>query len=146
MKEARATRGSRYSEYLAQLGVQAADSRLQRPEYLGGGRQTIQFSEVLQTSEGVDPVGDMKGHGISALRSNKYQRFIPEHGYIISLVSVRPKGMYIQAQPRMWNKTTKEEFFQPELQLIGQQAIKNKEIYVDHTSPDDRDWETREMI
>jgi hypothetical protein len=136
-KEARAQWGNRYTEYLKYLGVNAQDSRLQRPEYLGGGKQTIQFSEVLQTSEGTDPVGDMKGHGISALRSNKYQRFVPEHGIIMSFMSVRPKTMYMQSLPRHWNRRTKEEFFQRELQLIGQQNVKNKEIFAFHSNPDD---------
>ena len=75
-EEARARYGSRYTEYLRYLGVRSSDARLQRPEYLGGGKQTIQFSEVLQTAEGTDPVGEMKGHGIGAMRSNRYRRFL----------------------------------------------------------------------
>lgn len=62
-----------------------------------------------------DNTGEMKGHGISALRSNSYQRYIPEHGVIISLMSVRPKTMYVDGLPKMWNRRTKEEFFQPEI-------------------------------
>lgn len=135
MKEVRGMYGSKYIDYLEYLGVKGQDSRLQRPEYLGGGKQTIQFSEVLSTDG--SNTGDMKGHGISALRSNKYQRFIPEHGVIMSFISVRPKTMYMQGLSRHWNKRTKEEFFQRELQLIGQQNIKNKEVYAEHTNPDD---------
>lgn len=37
-QENRARYGSRYTEYLRYLGIRSADSRLQRPEYLGGGR------------------------------------------------------------------------------------------------------------
>ena len=48
-EENRARYGSRFTEYLAFLGVRSSDARLQRPEYLGGGKQVIQFSEVLQT-------------------------------------------------------------------------------------------------
>lgn len=40
-EEARARYGSRYTEYLRYLGVRSSDARLQRPEYLGGGKQTI---------------------------------------------------------------------------------------------------------
>lgn len=42
-EEARAQFGSRYTEYLRYLGVRSSDARLQRPEYLGGGRATISF-------------------------------------------------------------------------------------------------------
>lgn len=136
-EEARARYGSRYVEYLRYLGVRSSDARLQRPEYLGGGKQTIQFSEVLQTAEGTDPVGEMRGHGITALRSNKYRRFFEEHGYIFSLLSVRPKTIYVQGLSRTWNRRTKEDFFQRELQAIGQQEVLNKEIYAAHASPND---------
>lgn len=135
-EEARARYGSRYVEYLRYLGVRSSDARLQRPEYLGGGQQTIQFSEVLQTAEGADPVGDLKGHGISAGRSNRFRRFFEEHGYIYSFISVKPKTMYSQGLARHWNKRTKEDFFQKELQHIGQQEILNKEVYASHTAPD----------
>lgn len=135
-EEARARYGSRYVEYLRYLGVRSSDARLQRPEYLGGGKQTIQFSEVLQTAEGTDPVGELKGHGISAMRSNRYRRYIEEHGYIISLMSVRPKTIYANGIPRTFNRRTKEDFFQKELQHIGQQEVLNKEVYAAHASPD----------
>lgn len=136
-EEARARYGSRYVEYLRYLGVRSSDARLQRPEYLGGGKQTIQFSEVLQTAEGTDPVGEMRGHGITTLRSNRYRRFFEEHGYIFSLLSVRPKTVYVQGLARTWNRRVKEDFFQRELQAIGQMEVLNKEIYAAHASPDD---------
>lgn len=138
-EEARARYGSRYVEYLRYLGVKSSDARLQRPEYLGGGKQTIQFSEVLQTAPGAgtpsDSVGSLKGHGISAVRSNRYRRFFEEHGYVISLMSVKPKTMYSQGLARHWNRRVKEDYWQRELQHIGQQEILNKELYAAHASP-----------
>lgn len=137
-EEARARYGSRYTEYLRYLGIRSSDARLQRPEYLGGGKQTIQFSEVLQTAP--DPedegVANLKGHGIGALRSNRYRRFFEEHGYILTFISVKPKTIYAQGLPRTWNRRTKEDFFQKELQHIGQQEVLNKELYAPHASPD----------
>lgn len=130
-EEARARFGSRYTEYLAYLGVRSSDARLQRPEYLGGGKQTIQFSEVLATAEtgtSVD-VGDLKGHGIAAMRSNRYRKFFEEHGIVMSLMSVRPKTMYPQGLFRHFNRRTKEDFWQSELEAIGQQEVKKKEVY-----------------
>lgn len=135
-QEARARYGSRYVEYLRYLGVRSSDARLQRPEYLGGGRQTLQFSEVLQTAEGTNPVGEMRGHGITALRSNRYRRFFEEHGYVISLMSVRPKTIYSGGLPRTWNRRVKEDFWQRELQHMGQQEILNKELYAAHATPE----------
>lgn len=139
-EEARARYGSRYTEYLRYLGVRSSDARLQRPEYLGGGKQTIQFSEVLQTTPDVaDPdtgVGDLKGHGIGAMRSNRFRKFFEEHGVILSLISVKPRTMYTQGVPRMFSRRTKEDFWQKELEHIGQQEIANKEIYAAAAAPD----------
>lgn len=134
-EEARARWGSRYVEYLRYLGVRSSDARLQRPEYLGGGKQTLQWSEVLQTAEGDDPVGELRGHGIGAMRSNRYRRFFEEHGYVFTLLSVLPKTIYMQGLSRTWNRRTKEDFWQRELQHIGQQEVLNKELYAAHASP-----------
>lgn len=135
-QEARARFGSRYVEYLRYLGVQSSDARLQRPEYLGGGKQTIQFSEVLQTAEGTNAVGTLRGHGIGGMRSNRFRRYIEEHGIVMSLFSVRPKTIYMQGLPRLYNRRTKEDFWQREFEHIGQQEVLNKEIYALHSSRD----------
>lgn len=128
--EARARFGSRYVEYLRYLGIRSSDARLQRPEYLGGGRQTLQFSEVLATADAEDiPVGSMKGHGIGAMRSNRFRRYFEEHGYIFSFMSVKPRTVYTQGIPRTWNRRNREDFWQKELQHIGQQEVLKKEIY-----------------
>jgi len=134
-EENRARHGSRYTEYLALLGVRSSDARLQRPEYLGGGKQTLQYSEVLQTSpteldEDLQPVGSLAGHGIGALRSNRYRRYFEEHGWVISFIVVKPTTMYMNNLERHWNRRTKEDFFQKELQHIGQQEVLKKEVYV----------------
>lgn len=134
-EEARARYGSRYVEYLRYLNVRSSDARLNRPEYLGGGKQTIQFSEVLQTAQGTSPVGEMRGHGIGAMRSNRYRRFFEEHGIVISLLNVRPKTIYHQGIHKMWNRRAKEEFWQKELQFIGQQEIENRELFAAHPQP-----------
>lgn len=134
-QEARAQYGSRYTEYLRYLGVKSSDARLQRPEYLGGGQQVIQFSEVLQTAEGEEPVGEMYGHGISTAKSNRFRRFFEEHGVVMTLMSVIPKTVYMDATEREWFKTTKEDFWQKELEHIGQQEVFNKEVKLTHLQP-----------
>lgn len=141
-KEARLRYGSRYTEYLRYLGVRSSDARLQRPEYLGGGKQTIQFSEVMQTGVSTSGtpgtgVGILKGHGIAAVRSNRYRRFFEEHGYVISLMSVRPKSIYGNGIPKHLLRTLKEDYWQKELQHVGQAHITNSEVYSADTGPND---------
>lgn len=140
-EEARNLYGSRYTEYLRYLGIRnPSDARLQRPEYLGGGRQTIQFSEVLQTANTTSGtpgtgVGTMLGHGIGAVRSNRYRRFFEEHGWVISLLSVLPRTMYVQGLPRAYSRATKTDYYQKEFEHIGQQQVLNKEVYWAHGTP-----------
>lgn len=138
-QEARAMYGSRYTEYLRYLGITPSDARLQRPEFLGGGKQTISFSEVLKTGSGEDPtevIGTMKGHGIAAMRSNRYRYYAEEHGYVMTLLSIRPKTIYQDGIQKTWSRRTKEDYYQRELELIGQQEVYNREIYAAGTAAD----------
>ncbi|MEM2002492.1 MAG: major capsid protein [Candidatus Methanomethylicaceae archaeon] len=128
-EEARAMYGSRYTEYLRYLGVRPSDARLQRPEYLGGGKRDISFSEVLQTAEGSDPVGTMRGHGISGMSTRPFRRFFEEHGIVITMLSVRPQSIYQDGLHRSFLRRTKEDYYQEELQYVGQQEIFNAEVY-----------------
>lgn len=134
-QEVRARYGSRYTEYLRYLGIRSSDARLDRPEYLGGGRASVAFSEVLQTAPeatGRDfGVGDLYGHGVSAMRANAYRRFFEEHGYVHTFLSVRPKAMYTDGIHRSWLRTDKEDFWTKELEFIGQQEVYKNEVYAD---------------
>lgn len=86
----------------------------------------------------------MRGHGLAAMRSNRYMRFIPEFGYVMTFLSIRPRGVYMQGLDRMWNRRTKEDFYTPELAAIGQQEVLYKEAYAAQSTPDDRlGWSDR---
>lgn len=133
--------GARYGEYAkAIFNVSNPDARLQIPEYLGGGRQTISFSEILATAEGTNTdVGDMAGHGIAAMRTRRYRRFFPEHGIVMSLMSVVPRTIYTQCLEEQLirdDTTVKEDYFTPQLQGIGDCEIYNKEVYGQHSTPE----------
>lgn len=140
-QEARARFGSRYAEYnLSAFNVRSPDARLQRPEYLGGGTQTIQFSEVVASSastfdEEELPLGTLGGHGISAMRTNRYRRFFEEHGIVMSFLIVQPVTMYADATPRSFLRKSKFDYFQPEFAHVGQQAITNEEVQANHSNP-----------
>lgn len=130
-------RGSRYVEYLlSRFGVRSSDARLQRPELLSRSKQVVQVSEVLATAEGTDTdVGDLKGHGIAAMRSNRYMRMFEEHGYVLTLMAVQPKTFYPQGLHRTWSRRDKYDYFQPETQFIGDQEVLNKEVYAGAAVP-----------
>lgn len=139
-EEHRSMFGSRYEDLLRYLGVRPQDARLQLPEYLGGFSAPVQFSEVLQTSSDAERsgVGDMYGHGIGATKGRRIRRFIPEHGYIMSLLTVRPIPVYSQGLERLWSKENRFDFWQKEYEHIGQQEIRNSEVYADGDTAQDK--------
>lgn len=126
--------GGRYIEQLeAHFNVRVPDFRLQRAEYLGGGKQPVQMSEVVataQTEGAIDtPLGDMAGHGLSVGKTNRFSYRCPEHGVIIGIINVQPVSKYWQGIPKMWTKTNKFEFGWPELAHLGEQEILSKEVF-----------------
>ena len=136
MMERKARSGNRYVEYLsASFGVRSPDARLQRPEFLGGGKSPVMISEVLQTSEGTanSPQGNMSGHGFGAARTHAFNKAFTEHGMVLGILSVIPKASYFQGRRRALYRTTYTDYYQPELSHIGEQSILASEVMVNHT-------------
>ena len=134
--ERNARAGARYTEQiLAHFGVRSSDARLQRPEYLGGGKSPVVISEVLQTSatEAGSAQGNLAGHGISVQASHRFKKSFEEHGYVVGIMSVVPRSAYQQGVPRHLTRTDKLEYFWPEFANLGEQEIKNKELFFDFT-------------
>ena len=139
--EKQAVGGYRYIETIySHFGVKGSDKRLQRAEYLGGGKTPVLVSEVLNTSATTDssnpqgssyqPQGTMTGHGISAGESTAFQTRIEEHGYIMGIMSIMPKPGYSQGIAKHWLRNDKFDYFWPELANLGEQEIKEVELYV----------------
>lgn len=132
--EKNARGGARYVEQmLVHFGVKSSDARLQRPEYLGGGKQPVQVSEIVstfQSPEGTgNPQGNMAGHGVAVGQQNGFKRFFEEHGYVIGLISVLPKTAYQQGLPRHFSRNDRFDYYWPEFANIGEQEVKQKELY-----------------
>lgn len=126
--------GTRYIEQLkVHFNVNSSDKRLNRPEFLGGTINPVIISEVLQTSETTSnsPQGDMAGHGIAANSGRNIRYFAEEHGFIIGIQSIMPTTAYQQGLPKMFTRTSWQEYAWPTFAHLGEQPILNKEIYYD---------------
>lgn len=136
--EKNARGGARYIEQiLVHFGVKSSDARLQRPEYLGGGKQPVVISEVLNNSAtATEPQGNMSGHGISVGKSNSFSRSFEEHGIIIGIMSVLPRTAYQQGLDKYWRKTSKLEFYWPEFANLGEQPVGTWELYCNPNEAD----------
>jgi post-segregation antitoxin (ccd killing protein) len=122
--------GARYVEFLdAHFGTAPKDSRLQRPEYIGGTKNNVIVSEVLQTSQSdTTPQGTLAGKGISVNQGYVGSYRAEEYGVIIGIMSIMPKPQYQQGINRQWLKDTKYDYYFPEFANLSEQAIINAEI------------------
>lgn len=131
--ELNAVSGARYVEsILAHFGVRSSDARLQRSQYLGGGKAPVMISEVLQHSADDNqptPLGTMGGHGVSALRTFQFKKFFEEHGFVIGIMSIMPRSAYYQGLSKMWSRATRYDYYWPVLSHLGEDAVYNREIY-----------------
>ena len=129
--ERNARAGARYTEFLrAHFGVSPRDERLQRPEYIGGSKSPVIFSEVLQTSstDVTSPQGNLAGHGLTVSQSYCGKYHATEYGLVIGLMSVMPRTAYSQGINRQWLRRTKYDFYFPEFANLSEQAVENAEI------------------
>lgn len=147
--------GHRYIEQLLGVwGVVGDNQELQYPKYLGGGRQAVQISSVLNQSQVVDPttgandgVGGVPvtidpqsletGRAIASGVNNSASGHFKEHGVVMTIMSVLPRTAYGGAQiEKYWRKVDRTDFFVPQLQNIGDQEILQSEIAYDATGVD----------
>ena len=131
--------GTRYTEILrSHFGVISPDARLQRPEYLGGGKTLINVHPVAQTSstDTTTPQGNLAAFGTQMSSGIGFHKSFVEHGFIIGLASIRADLSYQQGINRMWNRKTRFDHYWPALSHLGEQAIHNSEIYAQGTDAD----------
>ena len=128
--------GTRYTEIIrSHFGVTSPDSRLQRPEYLGGGYAPIVLNPVAQTSDQLSggpgaetPQANLAAIGTANMAGHGFHKSFTEHCTLIGLVAVRADQTYQYGLDRMWSRTTRFDFFWPALAQIGEQAVLRKEI------------------
>lgn len=141
--ERQARGGSRYTEVIRSFfGVTSPDARLQRPEYLGGNRVPININQVIQQSgtgseSSSTPQGTVVGMSQTTDTNSDFTKSFTEHGFIIGVMVARYDHTYQQGLDRLWSRKDKFDFYWPVFANIGEQAIKNKELYAQGTAEDD---------
>ncbi|UPW41062.1 major capsid protein [Sigmofec virus UA08Rod_5645] len=140
MYEKDARGGTRYIEILkAHFGVTSPDARLQRPEYLGGNRIPIHINQVIQQSGTTDtsPQGNTAAYSLTSDRHSDFRKSFVEHGFVLGLMVARYDHTYQQGLERFWSRRDRFDYYWPVFANIGEQAVKNKEIYAQGTAVDD---------
>lgn len=141
--EKQALGGSRYIEFIkTHFDVTNPDFRLQRPEYLGGKRIPISMNQVVQstpTVSGSTPLGATGAYSCTADSDDMFTHSFTEHGILLGLACVRNVNTYQQGLNRQFSKKTNLDFYLPVFANLGNQAILNKEIYLQGDSVVDTD-------
>lgn len=132
--------GTRYPEILlGHYGVVSPDARLQIPEYLGGGKSHLILNSVAQNSatDGTSPQGNLAAYGVMATNNQKFSHSFVEHGWLLVLGCLRADLTYSQGCPRQFSRRTRFDYWWPEFSFLGEQYIKNKELFVSGTAADE---------
>jgi DNA-binding transcriptional regulator YdaS (Cro superfamily) len=132
--------GTRYTEIVrSHFGVVSPDARLQRPEYLGGGKDRINVNPIAQTSstDTTTPQGNMSAFATTGFSGHSFSKSFTEHSVVIGMACVFADLNYQQGLNRGFSRQTRWDFYWPALAHIGEQAVLNKEIYAQGTTADD---------
>lgn len=125
--------GTRINEVIkAHFGVTVPDYRVQRAEYIGGQHFRLNMAQVLQTSASndVSPQGNTAAFSATGNQSHVFTYSCVEPGYIMGFVMIRNEQSYQQGLHRLWSRRRRFDFYYPEFDNIGNQPIRNSEIYL----------------
>lgn len=122
--------GNKYiNRFLARYGVQNSNAALQRPEFLGSSSQIVQVSDVMcQATTEQAETGDYAGKAIS-YGNGHFKYHADEPCYFMVLSCIQPRANFVQGVKREVCHTNIYDFFTPEFDKMGTQAIRNDEVF-----------------
>lgn len=124
--------GSRsIDRYLARFGIKLSSEKTMRSVLIDKYFQDIQFGDVTSTAstDGAS-LGDFAGKGLSFGDGSYTVDSNGEYGMFIVVTLACPAVDYYQGMNRQVMHTTKLDFFTPEFDALGTQAISSAEAYV----------------
>lgn len=119
---------------LAQYGVVTDSLKQARSIYVGSQNVDINIGSVMATADATNgssssSTGDFAGAGFG--NGSKVWDFVPdEEGVFLVLSSIIPTGSLVQGYDRNNLHLDKFDFFVPEFDSLGVQAIEKGEVYV----------------
>ena len=123
--------GRALDRYLARFGVKLSDEVLKRSSYVGGFENYIQFGDVMSMANTEGAVlGDYAGKGIGYSNGNFNFQNDKEYGMLIVVSTIIPKVGYYQGIDRNVMHTSRLDFWTPEFDSLGVQAISRAELFM----------------
>lgn len=132
--------GSRYTEIVRQFfQTVSPDARLQRPEYLGGGRADVLVHPIPQTSNtsaGNTAQGNISSFATIGFSGHGFRKAFTEHGFILGLACVDADLNYQQGLDKEFSYRTATDLYWPTFAHLGEVPVLNREIYTQGTADD----------
>lgn len=124
--------GTRWTEILqSHFSVIAPDATLQRPEYLGGGTSRITITPVAQTAQSdTTPLANLAAIGVLDHHGSMISKSFIEHGTVQIIGCIRADLSYQNGLARKYSRRTRFDFYWPVLAHLGEQAVLNKELFL----------------
>lgn len=130
---------------LSRFGMKPSDAALSRTVYLGKDEVNVQIADVMSNSNGEVQieglqnsktiVGDYAGKGVGYSDNGHFKYESNEYGFVIIVSSLLPKVGYVQGMNRNVLHLDRLDFFTPEFDSLGVQAIARKELLSGYNGP-----------
>ena len=127
--------GQRYFEQIfAQYGIKLPNILTRRCEFLGSTTSTVMTQDVTSTAstqvgDTVTALGDYAGKGHAASQGSNIKLDANDYGMIICIHNIIPDGGYVQGRNREVMHLNRYDYFQPEFDCVGMQAVRNDELF-----------------
>lgn len=124
---------------LSRFGVKPSDAALKRSIYLGKDDVNVQIADVMANATSTDGagktsvLGDYAGKGVGFSGNGFFECSTNEYGYIIVISVLQPHVGYVQGWNRYNLHLNKLDFFTPEFDSLGVQAISRGELISDYS-------------
>lgn len=117
------------AQLLGRFGVAPSAARLDMAEYVGSTERRLNPQMVVsQSATDNADLAERAAFGQLFFDSDTQKYIAKEHGIFISLLCIVPEVEYCDGIERMWTMDTKEDYFQPEFENLGFEAIYHYEL------------------
>jgi len=103
---------------------------IDRPVWIGGYRGDVYIQEVMSTAEaGGFTVGQYAGQALAMDGTPQFEYTAPDYGLVMGIYTCYPKASYYSGLDNMWRRENKMSYMWEQFAHIGDQPIRNKEVW-----------------
>lgn len=141
MRQRAALTDGSYNELIRAQYNTSPDLHVGKPFYIGGTKQPLVFSEVVQTSESStsSPLGRTGSRAVSAGNGYIGKYHAKDFGYIMSVLTILPDVYYAQGMHKLWSRVNHDDYHFPLMENLEPEPVLNKELCFTGNSANDDD-------